>query len=158
MTIWIVTAGNNPLFNLICPLWLKKTKYPKCTSCSNNNFVIRYGKRRGKLRYLCNSCSKSFSKDFSHNKLNNLDLLIAHLDGISLRKLSNNSNYPSATNIFVRINPLIKLLPTCLDLTSSFCDLSKFSGKLVFDGTYIHVKGYQYKIPLIWGGTVKIIV
>jgi len=27
----------------------------------------------------------------------------------------------------------------------------KFSGKLVFDGKYIRVKGYQKKIPMIWG-------
>lgn len=36
-------------------------------------------------------------------------------------------------------------------ITSSFCDMNKFSGKLVFDGTYVPVRGYGNKIPMIWG-------
>lgn len=113
--------------------------------------MIRYGKRRGKVRYLCNGCSKSFSVDYSHNKLNPAELLVSHLDGISLRKLSNTKKNPSATNIFKKIKPLIKMLPSCLGLTASCCDSQKFSGKLVFDGTYTSVKGFEDKIPMIWG-------
>jgi hypothetical protein len=113
--------------------------------------VIRFGKRNNKIRFLCKSCNKSFSLDFSHSKLNNFELLTNHLDGISLRKLSDNKKYPSSTNIFVRINPLIKKLPSCLQLTKTYCDVNKFSGKLVFDGTYVSVHGYDNKIPMIWG-------
>lgn len=113
--------------------------------------MIRYGKQRGRVRYLCNACNKFFSIDFSHNKIDNFELLTNHLDGISLRKLSDNKNYPSFSNIFLRISPLIKRLPTCLRLTKSHCDMSKFCGKLVFDGTYVRVKGYEDKIPMIWG-------
>jgi len=47
--------------------------------------------------------------------------------------------------------PLIKNLPSCLELTKTHCDMNKFSGKLVFDGTYVSTKTYKDKIPLIWG-------
>lgn len=56
-----------------------------------------------------------------------------------------------STRIFQIINPLIKDLPSCLELTNDFCDPSKFSGKLVVDGTYLAVKGYENKLALIWG-------
>jgi len=119
--------------------------------CLNNLFVTKNGKRKGKFRYLCTLCNKSFSVDFSHTKLNVFDLLKYHLDGLSLRKLSNNELFPKSTRIFELIAPLIKKFPSCLQLTTQHCNMSKFSGKLVFDGTYVSVKGYENKIPLIWG-------
>jgi len=122
-----------------------------CPICSKNDAVIRYGKRKNIVRYFCKSCAKFFSVDFSTNKINNFNLLIEHLDGISLRKLSNEENNPSSTQIFARINPLIKNLPSCLNVTKTYCDMSKFSGKLVFDGTFVSVADYEDKIPMIWG-------
>lgn len=122
-----------------------------CKQCSNNDAVIRYGKKNNKVRYLCKSCNVTFCIDFSHNKLNPFYLLKINLDGLSIRKLSNDENLPKPTKIFDLISPLIKSLPSCLKLTYDFCDMSKFSGKLVFDGTYVAVKGYKNKIPMIWG-------
>lgn len=45
----------------------------------------------------------------------------------------------------------LKGLPTCLEVTNKYCEMYKFPGKLVFDGTYVKVKGYKKQIPLIWG-------
>lgn len=44
----------------------------------------------------------------------------------------------------------MRSLPLNSAITSIYCDMSKFSGILVWDGTYIHVKGFKTKIPLIW--------
>ncbi len=40
-------------------------------------------------------------------------------------------------------------LPHCADLTRKYC--SKYSGVLLVDGKFIHVKGYDRKIPFIYG-------
>jgi len=114
-----------------------------------NDFVIRYGKQRGRVRYFCKSCAKFFSIDFAESKIDASDLLLRHLDGVSLRKLSEEQPLKS-TRIFQLISPLVQNLPSCLDVTKKYCDMSKFSGKLVFDGTYVSVAGYESKIPLIW--------
>lgn len=45
----------------------------------------------------------------------------------------------------------LKVFPTCLDVTSKYCEMYKFSGKLIFDGTYVKVKGYKKQIPMLWG-------
>lgn len=70
---------------------------------------------------------------------------------MSLRKIANDEKLPKATRVFELITPLIKKLPSCLQLTQSHCDMGKFSGKLVFDGTYVAVAGYEDKIPMLWG-------
>jgi len=44
----------------------------------------------------------------------------------------------------------MKLLPHNINVTSALSDMSKFSGLLVFDGKFISVKPYEYKIPFIW--------
>lgn len=40
-------------------------------------------------------------------------------------------------------------LPHCADITRKYC--SKYSGILLVDGKYIEVKGYDRKIPVIYG-------
>jgi hypothetical protein len=40
-------------------------------------------------------------------------------------------------------------LPHCADITRKYC--SKFSGILLVDGKYIKVKGFDRKIPVIYG-------
>ncbi|MBI5414586.1 transposase [Candidatus Peregrinibacteria bacterium] len=40
-------------------------------------------------------------------------------------------------------------LPHNNDLTKKYCD--RFCGILVVDGKYVNVKGYEQKIPLLWG-------
>jgi transposase-like protein len=44
----------------------------------------------------------------------------------------------------------MRSLPSNISITSKYCDMGKFSGKLEWDGTYIPVKGYKREIPLIW--------
>lgn len=43
----------------------------------------------------------------------------------------------------------LKQLPHCADITRKYCD--KFSGVLLVDGKYIAVKGYERKIPVLYG-------
>lgn len=73
------------------------------------------------------------------------------MDGVSFRKLSNNEKLPCFSSILGKVTPIIEKLPSCIDVTRKYCDMDKFSGKLVFDGTYVRVKGYIDKIPMIWG-------
>jgi len=119
--------------------------------CYENISVIRKGKRRNLIRYFCKACLKSFSIDFSPKKINIKKLLSDHIKGLSIRQIQENNPSLKTTRIFELIAPLIKQIPSCIEVTKSFCDMSKFSGKLVFDGTYVSVKGYDRKIPMIWG-------
>lgn len=43
----------------------------------------------------------------------------------------------------------LKALPFCADITRKHC--SRFSGILLVDGKFIEVKGYKYKVPVIYG-------
>ena len=52
--------------------------------------------------------------------------------------------------VFRKCNAFLKKLPLNLNITTQYCNMSNFSGKLVFDGTYISVKGYKHQIPMIW--------
>ena len=44
---------------------------------------------------------------------------------------------------------VLENLPICIDITRKFC--SKFCGILLVDGKYLKVKGYDRKIPVIYG-------
>ncbi len=43
----------------------------------------------------------------------------------------------------------LRSLPHCADLTRKYC--SRFSGILLVDGKYVEVRGFKYKIPVIYG-------
>lgn len=117
-----------------------------CPSCSSKN-VIKKGSRRGKLRFLCKACNKSFQLN-RIPKRNKYNLLIRHLDGTPFRKLAEQENISHMTAYRSCMNAL-KELPHCADLTRKYCN--RFSGHLLVDGKYIKVKGYDRKIPVIYG-------
>jgi len=114
-----------------------------------NDFVIKFGRRGKKLRYLCKSCNITFLLDFSHKKYSPKSLTSLHLDGLPFRKLSKQFDI-SPSKVMRLVNRYMKDLPPVIDVTSAFSDMSKFSGFLVFDGKFLNIKDYESKIPLIW--------
>jgi len=53
--------------------------------------------------------------------------------------------------MFLKVKKEIKSLPDNFFLTKTLCSAFRFSGILVMDGKYVAVKGYQNKIPFIYG-------
>ncbi len=112
--------------------------------------VIRHQKRGKSVRYLCKSCNKSFSKNYE-NIVNPKDLLKDFLDGVSIRKLSIGLKGLTPTIVFNKLLNQAKSIPINILITQQYSDMSKFSGKLVFDGTYFPVKPFERELPMIWG-------
>ena len=75
-------------------------------------------------------------------------MLLAHLDGTSFRKLSDQYSL-SVGNIYNRCFSVASSIPHCADITREYCN--RYSGILVCDGKFINVKGYDRKIPFIYG-------
>ena len=99
---------------------------------------------------MCKSCNKTFSKNYEF-KRNTKDILKDFLDGISVRKLSNGAKGFTPTILFNKLFNLVKTIPNNISITYNFCEMYKFSGKLVFDGTYFPVRPFEREIPMIWG-------
>ncbi|MCG2702149.1 transposase [Candidatus Parcubacteria bacterium] len=55
----------------------------------------------------------------------------------------------NASTVYRKIKPLLKELPHCADLSRG--NDKHYSGILLIDGKYTHVKGYDSKIPCIYG-------
>jgi len=51
--------------------------------------------------------------------------------------------------VFRRVNKVLSRLPHCADITRNYC--SKYSGILLVDGKYVSVKGYDRKLPVVYG-------
>ena len=77
-------------------------------------------------------------------------LWVPHLDGVPHRKLGNHHSLTGA-QIYNRIEKELSQLPKNETLTKSLCNPARFSGILVMDGKYVKVKGFEQKIPLIYG-------
>jgi hypothetical protein len=45
----------------------------------------------------------------------------------------------------------LDLIPNNNDVTAWHCNPNRFSGVYVFDGKFVKVKGYDSKIPFLWG-------
>lgn len=73
---------------------------------------------------------------------------MSHLRGQSFRSLAEEHDF-SASTAFRHYRRALKQIPYCSDLTRFYC--SKFCGILVVDGKYIAVKGYEKKIPVLYG-------
>lgn len=72
----------------------------------------------------------------------------AHLSGLSFRTLGYQTKRGTAT-IYRASREVIKNLPHCADVTRKYC--TRFCGILVVDGKYVKVKGFERKIPVIYG-------
>lgn len=55
----------------------------------------------------------------------------------------------SVGNVYQKVAGYLGRLPHCADITRTYC--SRFSGSLEVDGKYVCVKGYQRKIPAVYG-------
>ena len=75
-------------------------------------------------------------------------LLFAHLEGRSFRSLAAENNV-SAPTIYRYCRQGLKELPPCIDVTRKYCN--RFCGQLLVDGKFVGVRGYQKKIPVIYG-------
>lgn len=75
-------------------------------------------------------------------------LLLDHLSGVSFRSLEEKYGLDHTT-AYRHCLRRLKELPHCADVTREYCD--RFSGLLLVDGKYISVKGYDRKIPVLYG-------
>lgn len=75
-------------------------------------------------------------------------LVRCHLDGISFRSLMDESG-KSLGGTFGKIIKYLEDLPHCADVTRKYS--LKWSGILVVDGKFVKVRGYEKKIPVIYG-------
>lgn len=82
------------------------------------------------------------------HKINKYDLLIRHLDGTPFRKLADEINVSHMT-VYRKCIEALNELPHCADITRKYCN--RFSGYLLVDGKFIKVRGYDNKIPVIYG-------
>jgi hypothetical protein len=74
--------------------------------------------------------------------------LVDHLEGFSFRSLSQKYGI-SVGSAYGKCFDVLTKLPHCADVTREYC--SKFSGVLLVDGKFVNVKGYDRKIPIIYG-------
>lgn len=73
-----------------------------------------------------------------------------HLDGVPFRKLGD-ENVLSGSQTYARVIGELNQLPENIKLTKQLCDPKRFSGILILDGKYVAVKGFDAKLPFIWG-------
>jgi len=109
--------------------------------------VIKRGVRRGKLKFYCKVCGSYFQINRSE-KLNSSKILLSHLSGHSFRSIAQDLKI-SVGKSYEAYFKVLQDLPICIDITRSYC--SKFCGILLVDGKYLKVKGYDRKIPVIYG-------
>lgn len=98
--------------------------------------------------YLCKVCSKYTTVDYGSNKITNKEILVRHLEGTPIRKLAKQTDQSRSVTARV-ISATLKHVPNSNHVTALVCKY--FSrGILIVDGKYLHVKGFEKKIPLIW--------
>ena len=73
-----------------------------------------------------------------------------HVDGTPFRKLGDQIQL-SGKQIFLKVRLAINLLIWNWQLTRDVCDTKLFSAILIMDGKYVAVKGFDRKIPFIYG-------
>ena len=66
------------------------------------------------------------------------------------RKLGNENNL-SGAQAYTRVTKELSSLPSNTQLTKTLCDPKRFSGILILDGKYVAVKGFNRKIPFLYG-------
>jgi len=71
-----------------------------------------------------------------------------HIDGTPFRALASQYNISPMT-AYRYVMSELKKLPHCADVSRNLC--SKFCGILLVDGKFLKIKGYESKIPVIYG-------
>jgi len=68
--------------------------------------------------------------------------------GVSFRSLGLLTKRSGAA-AYYQVQEVLKGIPHCADITRTYCN--RFSGVLLVDGKYVAVKGYDRKIPVLYG-------
>ncbi|MCX6783460.1 MAG: hypothetical protein NT141_00045 [candidate division WWE3 bacterium] len=88
---------------------------------------------------------------FSVNRKKRLDvgrLVFLHLDGLPLRKIADLFGL-SIGGAFNKVSRYLAALPHNADVSRH--DASKYCGILVVDGKFVAVRGFEKKIPVLYG-------
>jgi hypothetical protein len=117
----------------------------KCPYCGVPG--IRKGIRRGCIKYLCKKCGRWYQVRRTRKNPYG-SLLLPHIYGMSFRSLASQYGINPST-AYRRCLKVLENLPHCADVTRQYC--ARFCGILLVDGKYISVKGYERKIPVIYG-------
>ena len=104
--------------------------------------------RRGKEKYQCQQCTHWFQINRTAPRVSPRILTLQHLAGTPFRSLGLQYDIGSAT-AYRRVQEILTTLPLCIDVTRTYC--TQFSGILLVDGKYVAVKGYDRKIPVLYG-------
>lgn len=75
---------------------------------------------------------------------------IEHIDGLGFRRLGD-ENTLSGSQTYARVITELSNLPNNTELTKTLCDLNRCEGILILDGKYVTVKGFDRKIPFLFG-------
>lgn len=75
---------------------------------------------------------------------------IEHIDGVGFRRLGD-ENTLSGSQTYARVIYELNQLPKNDWLTQTLCDLARCMGILIIDGKYVAVKGFERKIPFVFG-------
>lgn len=119
---------------------------PRCVECKSQK-VWKKGTRKGAIKYQCQECRHWFQVNHGE-KPDKKRMLLEHLDGSSFRILAERYGVSVFTAHHWCQQELEKL-PHCADVTRQYC--SRFCGFLEVDGKFVKVKGYERKIPVLYG-------
>jgi ribosome modulation factor len=117
-----------------------------CPGCGSNK-TVKNGKQGSSHRYLCRKCEHSFS---IYHGVNPSNLWIEHIDGVGFRRLGD-ENILSGSQTYARVIAELDQMPKNDWLTKTLCDLNRCEGILILDGKYVAVKGFERKIPFLYG-------
>lgn len=118
-----------------------------CPRCRGDK-TIRKGVRRGKIKYHCKGCKKWFQINRVGKESVDRQLTLLHLDGVSFRSLADQFHI-SVGGAYTKVSTYLSRLPHCADITRKYC--TRYCGILLVDGKYVKVKGYERKIPVLYG-------
>ena len=104
--------------------------------------------RRGKVKYLCKTCNKWFQINRTVTKSIDTSLALLHIQGVSFRSLAQTFDM-SVGSAYSKVSRVLATLPHCADISRQYC--SRYGGILLVDGKYVAVKGYDSKIPVLYG-------
>jgi transposase-like protein len=96
---------------------------------------------------VCKVCGKWFQIN-RKEKPDTTSILFSHLAGESFRSLADKYGFSHPT-AFRRYHESVQSLLHCVDITRQYCN--RFCGILLVDGKYVAVKGYDRKIPVVYG-------
>jgi hypothetical protein len=122
---------------------VSKKANPKCPVCGSNK-TIKKGSRNGLKRYLCKKQGHSFTVD---HRPKQEPFWVRYIDGTPFRKLADQTGL-SHGHVHDLVKAEMDSLPDNTWITKNYCN--RWSGRLVVDGKYVKVKGYEKKIPFIY--------